>query len=165
MPAHDTMRYNGNEHREILDIIIPEGENWGSPPRPRGRSPRGRGGLPKFSPEGWLFTRSSRWAWRYNILSLNPDHVRGQPHQVILLQILSFTRSTSILIFQEWYALLHLSPCWSCCGPVDRVLGCQFLVLGSNLTEVSFNFSKIIQGGVYGAIIIPGGYYRNNYSG
>ena len=65
------MRYNANEHREIMDIIIPEGVNWGSPPRPRGRSPRGRGGLPKFAPEGWLFTRSSRWAWCYNILSLN----------------------------------------------------------------------------------------------
>ena len=64
-----TMRYNTNEYREIMDIIIPEEENWGSPPRPRGRSPRGRGGLPKFSPEGWLFTRSSRWAWCYNILS------------------------------------------------------------------------------------------------
>ena len=47
----------------------------------------------------------------------------------------------------------------------DRVLGCQFLVLGSNLTEVLVNFSKIIQGGDYEAIIIPRGYYRNNYPG
>ena len=67
----DRVRYNANEHREIMDIIIPEGVNWGSPPRPRGRSPRGRGGLPKFAPEGWLFTKSSRWAWCYNILSSN----------------------------------------------------------------------------------------------
>ena len=68
----DRVRYNANEHREIMDIIIPEGVNWGSPPRPRGRSLRGQGGLPKFAPEGWLFTKSSRWAWCYNnILSLN----------------------------------------------------------------------------------------------
>ena len=41
-----------------------------SPETPRAK-PEGSRGLPKFAPEGWLFTRSSRWAWCYNILSLN----------------------------------------------------------------------------------------------